>query len=208
MGLSKKVDYVEQGLDRLLQQYKDKPKIAGIVTPWLVWFQKFEDICWEIITLRYIDTGEGVQLDTIGKILDAPRPGGMVDFDYKIRLKARAIVLRSDGTPPKIQKLLQLCCPLPFTQEEFDVATLVITLHGIVAGVFDVNALFETLAESKMGGVRLELVYQTSGLDHDLRFAAFDPDDPDYLVDQFDADHCFADEALTVGGNVAAVEVA
>jgi|SRR6185436_1046527 len=198
MSLTKKTDYIEQGLDRLLEQYKNKPRLQGLIEPWLGWIQKLEDAVWEVITLRYLETGSGAQLDILGKILGAPR-ANLSDENYRVRLKAQGIILRTKGNPVDIESLLQLCSPYDFAVTEHAIATLLVELtEPVDVDTFDIFVLWQILIEAKAGGVRLELTYSPNLDDDDLTFAEWSAD---YSTPVFDTDHGlgYTDDA-TVGG--------
>ena len=204
MTPARKTTLVADGLRRLIGSAQT-PYIRGLLEPWLARFQDIEDAAWEVATLRYLDTAEGVQLDTIGVLVGAPR-GNLTDVQYKTRLKAQIIILRAEGVPPQIQQLLMLCCPYAFTDEEQNTATLLVSIiDAIDPTVLDIGVLFEILTEAKAAGVRLQLEYSPFG--DDFLFADFDPDDPAYSVKVYDPDHGFADAGATFGGRLSAVLV-
>ncbi len=63
--------------------------------------QWLEDVLFNILSQRSIDNAEGAQLDVYGRILGQPRDG-TPDGEYRLRLKARARILRSSGTTEDI----------------------------------------------------------------------------------------------------------
>lgn len=153
MTPTRKANYVVEGLERLIGSAQT-PYLRGILQPWLEAFQDVENAAWEVATLRYLDPAEGVQLDTLGALLGAPR-GNLDDAAYKVRLRAQIVILRAEGVPPELGQLLTLCCPLPYEFVEHQAATLEVVLSGVVA--FDVPTLWTILMEAKAAGVRLEL---------------------------------------------------
>src|SRR5262249_42034837 len=62
-------------LDRLCQYAKDKPNIAALLSALVAPAQDVEDAFQDLLTKRGIETGEGVQLDVVGKIVGQKRNG-------------------------------------------------------------------------------------------------------------------------------------
>lgn len=191
---TKKTDYTTQGLGRLIGQYQDKPNIRGIVSPWLDQIQAAENALWEIVTLRYLNTAAGTQLDTLGVVVGLGR-AGLDDASYVIALKAQILTNRSDGDPVTIEKVLNLCCPLPYILTEYYVATFRITLVGVVT--FAVAVAFNILQNAKTGGVRMLLTW-----DEQANFFGL----ADYGVStpQYDTVQGLADGTSSLGGYLSA----
>lgn len=207
----KKTTIVAEGLARLISSAQT-PEIRGLIKPWLEQWQKLEDAAWEVVTLRYLDTAEGAQLDMLGVLLGAPR-GNLTAEQFKVRLRAQVIILRAEGVPPQLEQLLVLCCPYAFTFEEHQAATLIVSLtEPVDPDVLDVAVLMQILVEAKAAGVRLELEYSEREAEDDFLFADFDPDDPTYSTPVLDPPHGFADSTgtfapTTYGGYLSAVLV-
>lgn len=204
MSLEKKTDYVEQGLDRLLEQYKGKIRIEGLLTPWLKQAQIVEDIAWEVITLRYLDTAEGVQLDVLGKIVGRKR-AQLDDDTYRLRLKVQILINRSDGCPPTVQKVARLILAptYDYTYSELDIQTLRIEIATPITSTM-LDVIFEALTEAKAGGVKLEVSYVATA-ERAFKMAAYDPDDPTYAIIQRSTTHGLADYPVTFGGRLTAL---
>jgi hypothetical protein len=94
-------DHVRAGLDLLIEQYKDKPRLAGLLTSYLNRAQELEDATWEVLVDRPIDEAEGVQLDTLGKLVGQPRTTAD-DEVYRLRIRTRIRANRSLGNPEDI----------------------------------------------------------------------------------------------------------
>lgn len=107
MSLTHITNHKEQMLARLLFEYKDKPNITKIITVLAARYQGMEDVLWQLATLRYIDTAEGVQLDIIGKILKQERGDSADDAEYRLRLRARMRANQSSGVPEDILSVFQ-----------------------------------------------------------------------------------------------------
>jgi len=105
MSIIEQLDHVSDGLSRLLTQYKGKPKMEAVLTAYMEQVQDLETAFFELLQLRYISTGVGIQLDIAGKILGEPR-NERVDELYRVALKARALINYSEGTPEDLLEVL------------------------------------------------------------------------------------------------------
>jgi hypothetical protein len=85
-------------LARLATQLQDKPRLAGLLTATCTQVQAVEDVLWALYTERRLDTAVGMQLDDLGKLLGLGRWNSEGDSVYRVKLKARALVLRAGGT--------------------------------------------------------------------------------------------------------------
>lgn len=89
-------EHEAKGLDLLIDQYRGKPVITGILKAYLQRIQRLEDDAWDVIFSKIQDNAYGVGLDQFGEIVGETRRG-RADVDYlpAIRLKIR--VNRSRG---------------------------------------------------------------------------------------------------------------
>lgn len=109
-------DY-DKNLILLIQQYKDSPFLQGIMKVFNKGANQLETACFEIRDLYWLDTAEGVQLDTIGTILGYSREGRS-DADYRTFLKSNAGATFS-GTPEEVISLLKASYGYPSPIEYF-----------------------------------------------------------------------------------------
>lgn len=93
-------------LGLLIQEYKEKPNLKGILEAVGNQCNDIETAIFELIDEYNIDNGSGIQLDIIGKILGLER-NGRVDDAYKTLLKIKAEINFSSGTPEAIIKTAQ-----------------------------------------------------------------------------------------------------
>jgi len=89
---------VEDSLNLLVQQFKEKANIEKFLTCFLEEAQELEDVLKQLYTLRWLDTAVGVQLDGLGQILALEREG-LGDEDYRDALKFQALLNQSKGEP-------------------------------------------------------------------------------------------------------------
>lgn len=89
--------HVAKGLALLLQQWRSSPKLMGILATYLRQFQTLENVTWDVINSRMLDTAVGAQLDMLGDLVGEARRGRS-DIDYRAAVKLRIRVNRSQGT--------------------------------------------------------------------------------------------------------------
>lgn len=95
-------DHIARAKERLIEQYKGKPKVEGVVEAVVTPLQEIEDVLEQLQVERWIDTAEGVQLDKIGRIVGAEREIGQNDDDFRLVVKAQIIMNLNQGTPEEI----------------------------------------------------------------------------------------------------------
>lgn len=83
---------IDKGIYRLAYQFSDSAKFIAFLTVFLTELQYLEDQNQNLLTLRYLDTAEGVQLDGIGEIVGRIRPSGMSDDLYRLLIRAKIIL--------------------------------------------------------------------------------------------------------------------
>lgn len=70
---------IEKYLDRLAFQFKDSKSLKGLLTAHLLDFDSISVSLDEVLSDRYLDTAQGVQLDGIGEIVGLERPSAGTD---------------------------------------------------------------------------------------------------------------------------------
>lgn len=95
-------DHIARAKERLIEQYKGKLKIEGVVEAVIAPLQDIEDVLEQLKVERWIDSAIGVQLDKIGVIVGAAREIGQNDEDYRLVIKAQIIMNLNQGTPEEI----------------------------------------------------------------------------------------------------------
>lgn len=164
-------DHIVRGLARFLEQFKNKKNINALAASYLHQIQEFENACWEVILFRLLDNAEGVQLDTIGRIVGRGR-GELIDSDYKIAIRAQIRINRSCGTPNDLIDVMVLSIPTNYslTYDEAYPATVIMSIVGIVN--FNISVVFDNLRRTKSGGVRLLLSYSSAAPENTFTFAS------------------------------------
>lgn len=94
-------DHIEQALADLLSKYSPEraPRLRRLVTVEATQSQEVEDAFQELLTERYLDNAEGVQLDLYGKLVGnvAASRGALTDDDYRRFIRVAIQINRSDG---------------------------------------------------------------------------------------------------------------
>lgn len=86
---------------RLLQQFKDKPRIQALLDAINVEVQRYEDEVMDLSDVLDIDAMGGVNLDHIGDIVGQPREGRS-DADYRTAIREKIARNVSSGTPDQV----------------------------------------------------------------------------------------------------------
>jgi hypothetical protein len=101
-----KIDQIEQGQERLLDQFKGKPNIEGTLAAYTKQTNDLENTFFDLIGDRSLDTAIGYQLDVIGAIVGEARKGKS-DDDFRIAIQFKINVNNSHGTPEELMASLK-----------------------------------------------------------------------------------------------------
>ena len=194
----KNTDHVAEALRRLLFQFRNKLVIEGEVGVVATQLQELENVFFDLLLLRWLDTASGVQLDGLGKIVGELRHGRN-DTDYTAALNARIRINRMHSRMEEMILVATLTLNRNYTFTEFDPHTLIANLDGALLPTdpsADIIAL--NLFEAKGAGIAFAFIY--SEYDDANTFIWSDGN-----FVQADADRGWADDALTQGGYLADV---
>jgi len=166
-------DHVKRGLARFLQQYKNKPNLAALLSSYLRRVQELEDAAWEVILYRLLDNAEGIQLDRLGAIVGRGR-GSLADPEYLLAIRAQIRINRSCGSPEDMIAVAGLTLPAgdAFSYGEAYPATIVIQVLSPETDTV-IGVLFDCLIRTKPGGVRLLLEYSGVILGHTFTLSPY-----------------------------------
>ena len=103
-------DSVEIGLGRLIDQFEEKPNVVGTLQSFLENTQNIETEAFEVNTAFDLMTAVGVQLDTIGRLVNELREGRL-DDEYRSALLNRVKVNSADGTIANIIDIVASSLP-------------------------------------------------------------------------------------------------
>lgn len=148
-------NHVEQGLDRRLEQWKDKENLEKIIRSLITGNQSLEDTFFQLRDERLgIYNASGYQLDQIGKIVGQDRLNFDDDF-YRILLLSRIGSNISNGEPERIIDTLKLLTSADFVHYmNLNNAEIAVGSDGII-NPLTVEFLITNLQRVVMGGVRV-----------------------------------------------------
>lgn len=151
-----KIDnHVDQGLERRLEQWKDKENLEKIIKSLITGTQDLEETFVDLCTERFgIYDAEGFQLDQIGTIVGQDRLNFDDDF-YRILLLARIGANVSNGEPERIIDTIKLLTSADFIHYmNLNNAEIAIGSDGVI-NPLTVEFLITNLQRVVMGGVRV-----------------------------------------------------
>jgi hypothetical protein len=175
MTLTKKTTHIEEAKANLIEQFKNKPNLAALSDAYVEQIQDLEDVYFQLIDDRTLDTAVGVQLDGIGQIVGEERKG-LNDDDYRIRLKARIRINLSSGTAEELYRILELLVQNNIEIEEFYPAAIVIRLDNEFIG--DEDEIAGIIAVSRAAGVDATLEFTESPDANTFFFSNSDANEP------------------------------
>lgn len=140
-------DHGELGVGLLIWQFREKPRLEAMLRALLVGAQVTEDVVWQVLTERSLDTAVGVQLDRIGDLVDFPR-AGFEDDAYRALLRAQVLVLKSQGRWSDLAAILEVVgVTLSLARfSEPGIAAIQIDLGEPFTGALDGDDVFRLLA--------------------------------------------------------------
>jgi hypothetical protein len=142
-------------VERLLQSVRAGPNFVALVTIFATRAKNLASLTDAVLSAFDLETAVGVQLDTLGVILQRPRLGHS-DDRYRILLQIQVqLILSSTGTPAVLIEVVRLftgVTPAVYTEHH----PLRIEISAQVSSD-DTPELLGILREVKMGGVALTL---------------------------------------------------
>lgn len=159
---AKIVSFVKRGLELVVTQLRGKTKFEALLSSYLAEIDEIETALWEIQENRWLDTAEGEQLDGLGRILGARRNGD--DEQYRLRLRARILILLSSGTIPQILRVFRLLvdADATITYTARYPAAYQVRVSNQALEDYALTELSLALTETCPAGVNAQLLYQVS----------------------------------------------
>jgi hypothetical protein len=159
MNLTHILNHGALALARLAEQYRNKPRIAGLFTAVGAEVRAVEDALYQLYTERGIDTGVGTQLDAIGAVLAEPR-GAATDAEYRLILKAKIRVNKSSGTAENLIAVFHAALPTTLvTVTTWTIAYVTVEIDATITAAAAV--LYRRfLRTARAGGVAGVLVWR------------------------------------------------
>jgi len=100
------IDYEASAESLVLPAFKET-NITGVVKSLVSPLQEISDTSYQVAGAYDVRTAVGVQLDSVGKLLNVDREG-MTDDEYREKIKARLLINNSKGTSSDFISLLKL----------------------------------------------------------------------------------------------------
>jgi hypothetical protein len=147
-------NHIDQGLQRLIDRYKNKPRFAAWCASHLRQVQKLEDAAQDLLAALDVDTADETRLKLLGKIVGQPQRGTLDQF--RLYVKTRIAANRSRGTAPDVLRVAHLLLgSVRYTEGGAHIE--IEALEPI--GFRDPDASVEFLRDAKAAGVSLNLVF-------------------------------------------------
>lgn len=157
MPLVKIENHVEQGLALLLLQYRDKPRLAALISSFLRRVQELEDADFDVLIKRLLDNATGEQLNVIGRIVGQVNEASWNDETYRLFIKARIRANQSNGHGNDVIDVVNLVEAADFVLREYYPATMFVDFA--TAPAVAPLILIALARRAKGSGVRLQLLY-------------------------------------------------
>jgi len=170
MSLTAIKDHEEQGLDLLLVQFKDKPRLEAWLRVYLRQVQLLDAAIYDVLVKRMIDSAHDAQLDTIGQIVGERRLG-KPDDEYRVFIRTRIVINRSTGTAPDLLAVLALLSsPSSAYFDDYYPASLL--LEFLEQPTRDPRTIYRALQETRAGAVRLNFVSPSTTPDKQFLYSS------------------------------------
>jgi hypothetical protein len=158
MSLTQNITHVQQAKARLIAQYKGKANIEAFIEAYANQVQEIENVLFDLLLLRGVDTATGALLDLLGAIVGRPRDG-LGDTDYRLYIKAQIRANISNGNAEELIAIMTLLVSGAsfdlVEQYPTDPATLIVRIDDQL--VHDGNVIARILHKAKSAGVRVVL---------------------------------------------------
>jgi hypothetical protein len=148
---SAETDHEGAGLDLLISQFRGKPVTEGFLSVFLRRVQDLEDVLWDVIDLRDLETAENAQLESLGAIVGERRLGRS-DSDYRLAIRLRVRVNRSKGRSVDVIDVATLAADgAEVTYLEYHVFQFHVGIYGQTGENYIARLLSETRAAASYG---------------------------------------------------------
>lgn len=91
----------------LISQFRGKPVIEALLSSWIRPLQDLENVLWDVIDKRVLETAVDAQLDSLGKLVGEERLG-RANTAYRAAIKVRIKVNRSKGRSEDVLQVARL----------------------------------------------------------------------------------------------------
>ena len=100
-------NHVAEAKAMLLEQFRGKPLIEGMVEAYVNRVQESEDVLWEILEAMDLDKAADAQLDGLGLLVGEQRRS-RGDDDYRAAIRVRVLINLCNGKHAEILRILTL----------------------------------------------------------------------------------------------------
>lgn len=153
-----KIDHEEVGLSRLIDKFKDKPKVLGLFKSYLRRLNNVEDVFFDLLEKRSIYNAEGAQLDILGSLFNVDRLG-REDESYRSAILLKVFQKKDDGTTEVFMESLRIAANtnnVDFWEHESG------DVHALVGNGFN-SKMYSQLQNTVPAGVNLVLYLDDEG---------------------------------------------
>lgn len=152
-------DYIAQGLDKLLHQFRGKPNIEAVLSSYMGELNEAQEVILNLLGSRGVDTATGSFLDEIGALVSVPR-AGLLDEEYRTNIRVGILLDISEGTPSdliEIVKILTDSASVDYFEHH------PATVHMTVDGQRNLHGLYKISKSSVPVGVEVVVAVQPEG---------------------------------------------
>lgn len=203
MAITHKTDYFDEAKTRLLQQFKNMPRIEGFLDAVSAEVQELEDAMWEVFVNRVIqsDLATGDLLAKLGKLVGQGSEG-LTDAEYRLLIQARILANRSSGRREELIEVISTLCPgmTIAAHDHYPASFYLWPMGAVTLPPVLIGASFLQVAMS--AGVRLMFVWNTSDLADQFIFGSVDVS---VAVPTADQSFASVDPSVLTGGTLAGV---
>ena len=149
-------NHIALGLNRLLEQYKNKIKISGVLSSFIRGYQSLEDVLNDINKYARINKARGKVLDRIGENFKVAR-NELTDTLYLQKIYTSILISRSKGNIQGIATAIRLLYnPKSLYIIEYD---CVVQINMVIpTNIVNIANILQSIVAS---GVRAIVVYET-----------------------------------------------
>lgn len=151
---AKETAHVAVGLKLLIEQFRNADAVNHVLTSHLDSFQDLENVLWDVINSRFLDTAVGVQLDILGGLV-GERRGAANDVDFRSAIRLRIRVNRSQGLAEDVIQVGTLVTGAALDYQEYGSGSFLVQLLNATSPI----VVARMLASVKAAGTRGVLVY-------------------------------------------------
>lgn len=171
-------------------QYSDKTNWLKLCAVIAKPFQDLEDAFQDLLLLRYVSVSTGDALDQLGALIAESRKG-RDDTAYRIRIKAKILLIKSSGTQPQILAILYAVFRREYVYKPAYPAAFSVETVGATTAVEGAELGF-LVQQAKAAGVRGEFIWSEED-DADTFIFSDDTDDTSTAQGMADDDDDNAD---------------